>query len=141
MSMRAGSGAALAEAAEALVGVPFRLHGRDPAHGLDCIGLLGAALTTIGRPAALPTGYPLRLASLQGWLPDATALGFGEAIGEVRPGDVALLSLGAAQVHLVIADRDRGHVHAHAGLRRVVRSPGLPAHPQLARWRLSETET
>ena len=38
------SGAAIAAAARALVGVPFRLQGRDPALGLDCVGLVGAAL-------------------------------------------------------------------------------------------------
>ena len=32
------SAQALAEAAAALVGSRFRLHGRDPATGLDCIG-------------------------------------------------------------------------------------------------------
>jgi cell wall-associated NlpC family hydrolase len=31
-------------AARGLIGVPFRLHGRSAAHGLDCIGLATQAL-------------------------------------------------------------------------------------------------
>ena len=39
---------ALAIAAGELVGSPFRLQGRDPAHGLDCIGLVLVSLARIG---------------------------------------------------------------------------------------------
>ena len=42
------SGAAIAAAARALVGVPFRLQGRDPVLGLDCVGLVGAAMRAAG---------------------------------------------------------------------------------------------
>ena len=46
---------ALAEAALGLLGVPFRLHGRDPATGLDCVGLVAEALRRAGRrPDASP---------------------------------------------------------------------------------------
>lgn len=132
------SGLALAEAAEALVGTKFRLHGRDPATGLDCVGLLGAALTEIGRPVTLPNGYPLRATSVDALLPDPAALGFAEASGAIVPGDVLLLGLGACQFHLAIAARGGGHVHAHAGLHRVVLSPPpLPAAP-VRHWRLED---
>ena len=47
------SGAAIAAAARALVGVPFRLQGRDPALGLDCVGLVGAAMRAAARRATL----------------------------------------------------------------------------------------
>ena len=60
------SGAALAAAAESLVGTRFRLHGRDPDTGLDCVGLLAASLAAIGRAAPLPNGYRLRARSLPG---------------------------------------------------------------------------
>ncbi len=40
---------AFAEAAESLVGIRFRLFGRDPAYGLDCVGLVAAALARSGR--------------------------------------------------------------------------------------------
>lgn len=126
----------LARASEGLVGVPFRLHGRDPETGLDCIGLLSAAMAIGGAPIALPTGYPLRLRELAQWLPDPAELGFGKALSAFRPGDVVLLQPGPAQFHLAIADHMLGWVHAHAGLRRVVRDAALPAGTIAAHWRL-----
>ena len=126
----------LARAAAALIGTPFRLHGRDPATGLDCIGLLAAAMACAGRPIALPTGYPLRLRDLAQWLPQPATLGFAEARGALRAGDVVMLQPGTAQFHLAIADRTLGWVHAHAGLRRVVRDAALPAGTIAIHWRL-----
>lgn len=128
---------ALAEAAAALEGSPWRLHGRDPATGLDCIGLLAAALEMVGRPASFPTGYPLRLRELRGWMPDPAALGFEPAAADVEPGDVALLRLGPAQVHLAIAGPSGGWIHAHAGLRKVVHQNQLPDGEMLGRWRFT----
>lgn len=130
------SGEALAEAAVALAGTRFRLHGRDPETGLDCIGLLAAALTRIGRPAPLPTGYALRthvLPALEGM---ARACGFAQAEGADLPGDVLLLRVGPCQYHLAIAAGGGRVVHAHAGLRRVVIMPDTPGWPVLRRWRL-----
>ena len=126
----------LAQAAEALEGVPFRLHGRDPATGLDCIGLLGAAMARAGRPIALPSGYPWRLRELTRWLPNSQSCGFGEVSGDFRRGDVVLLQPGPAQFHLAIAAHDLRWVHAHAGLRRVVIAAEMPAGPIAAHWRL-----
>jgi len=60
----------LARAAESLVGTPFRLHGRDPRAGLDCIGLFAAAMQRTGTPVTVPTGYTLRVSDLARWLPD-----------------------------------------------------------------------
>ena len=48
------SGAALAAAAESLVGTRFRLHGRDPDTGLDCVGLLAASLAAKEAATAPP---------------------------------------------------------------------------------------
>ena len=129
----------LARAAEGLVGCTFRLHGRDPDTGLDCIGLLGAAMHRGGRPIVLPTGYPLRLRNLASWLPDPAVLGFGTACEPFRPGDVTMLQPGPAQFHLAIADRQLGWVHAHASLRRVVRDAALPTGIVIAHWRLRRT--
>jgi cell wall-associated NlpC family hydrolase len=130
------SGAALAQAAEALAGTRFRLHGRDPATGLDCIGLLAAALTAIGRPAPLPTGYALRTHALPRLGAIAADCGLAEARDALRPGDVLMLRVGPCQYHLVIAACGGGFVHAHAGLRRVVVMPGPLAWPIMSRWRL-----
>lgn len=126
----------LAREAEALIGTRFRLHGRDPATGVDCIGLLSAAMARAGKPITLPTGYPLRLCNLAPWLPHPATLGFSEARGPFRPGDVVMLQPGPAQFHLAIADRQLGWVHAHAGLRRVVRDAALPDGTITAHWRL-----
>jgi cell wall-associated NlpC family hydrolase len=131
------SGDALAAAAEALVGTRFRLHGRDPETGLDCVGVLAASLAAIGRPAPLPTGYGLRSRHLPGLAGLARACGLAAAEGPPRPGDVLLLRLGPCQHHLVVAVHGGRFVHAHASLRRVVAAPPpLPA-PALRRWRLT----
>ena len=132
------TGAALAAAAEALVGTRFRLHGRDAATGLDCIGVLAAALATCGRPAALPNFYSLRMRAPPELGEIAQDAGFTPCTAAVLAGDVLLVRIGPCQFHLVLAaDRDT-FVHAHAGLMRVVRS-ALPGDWLVVRhWRLAE---
>lgn len=130
------NGAALAQAAAALVGTRFRLQGRDPQSGLDCIGLLGAAMTKIGRTLSLPSGYPLRISNLHLWLPDPVCCGFAPVDGPASSGDVVLLVPGPAQFHLAIAGPGSGWIHAHAGLRRVVCQPQIPEGRILHHWRL-----
>ncbi|MFM5947925.1 MAG: hypothetical protein ACKOPM_01665 [Novosphingobium sp.] len=130
------SGTALAQAARELIGVRFRLHGRDPATGLDCIGLLEASLARLGRAVRLPGGYRLHLASLDGWLPDVAACGFANGTLPVEPGDIVLLQPATGQFHLAIAGTGVEWIHAHAGLRRVVATPEIPAGPILHHWRL-----
>lgn len=132
------SGAALARAAAALAGAPFRLHGRDPATGLDCVGLYTAAMAAIGRPVAIPPAYGLRNSDLAHPLSFAGQAGLRDAQGPVMPGDVLLLRLGPAQAHLAIALSGGGFVHAHAGLRRVAVSPGPIIHPILRHWRIAD---
>ena len=44
---------------------------------------------------------------------------------QLRAGDVMLMSVGLRQLHLGVRT-EGGFVHAHAGLRRVVETPGLP---------------
>ena len=126
----------LAQAAEQLVGVPFRLHGRDPSTGLDCIGLFAAAMARAGQPVTVPTGYSLRLRNLPQWLPDPAACGFGLAAAPYSHGDAVLPQPGPAQFHLAIADCSGGWIHAHGGLRRVVRDAQLPAGTVTTVWRL-----
>lgn len=131
------SGAELAAAAEALVGVPFRLHGRDPAQGLDCVGLVTAALAATGRSVPALAGYQLRQLDIAAFLSAAARAGLAEAAGPPVGGDVLLLKPGPAQHHLAIAARDGGIVHAHAGLGRVVRTPPPLPWPLERHWRLS----
>ncbi|MDB5702168.1 MAG: hypothetical protein JWL66_2367 [Sphingomonadales bacterium] len=115
--------------ARALIGVPFRLHGRDPATGLDCIGLVACAVGG----AVVPTGYRLRQGS-----PDAIVAGLDGAgltrVVDHRAGDILLFEAGPAQFHLGVMTA-QGFVHACALLRRVVETPGMPEWPLIGAWR------
>lgn len=129
-----------AAAAESLSGVRFRLHGRDPATGLDCVGLVSAALERCGRPAVAPEGYTLRALSVAPLLGFAARNGFvaADLAAPDAPGDLVLLRLSAIQAHLVILLDPERYVHAHAGLGRVVVEIGAPPGEPIARWHLIE---
>ena len=129
------TGAELAVAAEALVGAPFRLHGRDAATGLDCVGVVVAALRAHADRVVEPQGYGLRNRSVAPLLDLAEANGLVEAQGATGPGDILLVRPGPGQHHLLIATR-AGFIHAHAGLRRVVAQPGPLPWPVQRRWRI-----
>ncbi len=138
-------GEALAAAAARLIGTPFRLHGRDPVTGLDCVGLIEAAMQGAGYALDTPLSYRLRNASIA---PLLNALGEAPARRTDEPnipdlaGDIVLCVLGSGQHHLLIIEHSGARpssqvsfIHAHAGLRRVVRTPGTPPWPAFARWR------
>lgn len=133
-----GPGERFAAAAEALVGTPFRFRGRDRQTGLDCVGLVLAALTDSGRPAPRLGGYSVRQSDLgsrysclPGWA------GFTPAHSPVAAGDLLLTQPGPAQVHLLVVARDGSYIHAHAGLGRVVKTPPPCPWPVERRWRLA----
>ena len=136
MTGREGPGVQLVEAARSFLGVPFRLHGRDPQTGLDCIGLLHVSLLAIGREPLAPTGYRLRNLDTSRWMGLAEASGLRPTHGRALAGDILLIRPGPSQHHLLICE-DAGHaIHAHAGLRRVVRQQmQFPPDP-IAHWRL-----
>jgi hypothetical protein len=127
----------LAEAAQGLVGCAFRFHGRNPATGLDCVGVLVAALDRIGRGVDAPIDYRLRggcLERFDGW---ASACGLME-VDEVRPdrpGDILLCEPSSGQFHVMIVCMGL-LVHAHAGLGRVVASPRPAPWPVRRRWQI-----
>lgn len=129
--------ARLASAARALVGCLFRMHGRDPATGLDCVGVAVVALAAIGRPVAIPRDYRLRGGSLDHF--DHWACGCGlervDDIVRAAPGDILLCEAGPRQFHVMVDGGDM-LIHAHVGLGRVVAWPGSPPWPVLRRWRL-----
>ncbi len=128
----------LAEAAAGLVGSPFRLHGRDPLTGLDCIGLLAAALVALGRRTDFPTGYQVRTDTFAGLASAARDHGFEPVSGPAVPGDVLFVKPGPAQLHLVIAAVAPGQfIEAHAGIGRVVVRPGPMREPIIQHWRLA----
>lgn len=130
------SGAAVLAAARGAIGTRFRLHGRDPAEGLDCVGLAALALRAGGAMGAVPQGYALRSGDAARVAAAVAAWGLAQA-EDARPGDLLLLRAGPGQVHLAI-DSGAGIVHADAMLRRVVERPGTPPWPVIGRWRASE---
>jgi len=132
------AGQELALAAIAFVGRPFRLHGRDPDTGLDCIGLLAAALASMGRPVDFPTGYRMRTSAFSGLAAVAGLHGFEPVTGAIAAGDVLLTRPGPAQMHLAIAAAEPGQfIEAHAGVGRVIVQPGPLRDPILQHWRLT----
>lgn len=130
----AGIAQRIEQAALSLIGVPFRLHGRDERTGVDCIGLVWLALEGAGCSIGdVPASYSVRggsVAHIDGALRGA---GF-RRVRKARAGDIVLVQAGVAQMHLMIASA-RGHIHAHAGLGRVVEMPGASPWPQIMRWR------
>ncbi len=114
------------DAARSMVGVRFRLHGRDPATGLDCVGLVALATG-----CAAPTGYPLR-----GGEPGRIAGMLDTMLvrGELAVGAVLLMRTGPGQLHLGIWTGS-GLIHADVGLGRVVERPGAVRWPVLGIWR------
>lgn len=132
------SGADLARAAEALAGTPFRLHGRDPATGLDCVGLYTAAMEAIGRPVTIPPVYGLRNTDIAHALSFAGQAELCDVQAPMIPGDVLLLRIGPGQAHIAITLSGARFVHAHAGLRRVAVSPGPISDPILRHWRIAQ---
>ena len=123
-------------AARAAVGSRFRLHGREPASGLDCVGLVAIAVAAgAGRKSAVPSGYPLRGGRVEAVIAmlDAALV----RVVQARPGDVVLFAAGPGQLHLAIKSAG-GVIHADAGLRRVVERPGEPPWRRLGAWRIGE---
>jgi hypothetical protein len=113
--------------ARSLIGCRFRPQGRDPEHGLDCVGVVCAAF---GIPVDLvPRNYRLRGGGLERLQSE-----IGRFFRRVRipaAGDVMIFEVGAAQLHLGILS-DRGFIHADARLRNVVETPGIPLWPVLS---------
>jgi hypothetical protein len=116
----------------ALVGTRFRAQGRGVG-GVDCVGL---ALNVYGIPATYVSGdYELRGQH------EERALTFLETrfrrIGPsaVRAGDLLLMRVADDQLHIGVRT-SQGFVHAHAGLRRVVETPGKPQWPLIGAFRM-----
>ena len=122
-----------AERARALVGTPFRLQGRgELACGLDCVGV--AIATYELSVEKVRRNYRLR-GDHAGEIVDFLSEDFRRVpSARLRPGDLILMRVSDDQLHLGVRT-DAGLVHAHAGLRRVVETPGLPEWPMLGAYR------
>ncbi|KTT68651.1 hypothetical protein [Sphingomonas endophytica] len=117
-------------AARALVGVRFRAQGRDPAWGLDCVGVVAVALRHAGAAVALPRDY----ATARGVLPAGAVPAAMRHCDGTAAGDVLLCRVSPAQLHLAIRSTD-GIIHADAQARRVVARPGAVPWPIEGAWR------
>jgi cell wall-associated NlpC family hydrolase len=128
---------ALAIAAGELVGTPFRLQGRDPAHGLDCIGLVMVSLARIGIELHLPADYRPRRRRFE--IPDDALRRAGLECAQAPyvAGDILLLRTAPVQVHLAIVRDADTVIHAHAGLGRVVVQPPVESWTVAAAWRFA----
>lgn len=106
----------------ALVGTRFRPQGRGQG-ALDCLGLM---LAVYRIPAvAARSDYRLR-GDHKAELAAGMKIFFRKiAAGAVRPGDALLFQIAADQYHFAVKSA-RGLIHAHAGIGRVVETPGLP---------------
>lgn len=127
-----------ADAAADLVGAKFRLHGRDPKTGLDCVGVVLCSLKGAGLAPSAPVNYGLRNRSGKQFLRHFYASGLAPVSGRLAAGDVVFAKAGPAQFHLLIATGPAAFVHAHAGLRRVVKMRGPLAWPAQQIWRCEE---
>lgn len=116
--------------ARALVGTPFRLHGRDPAFGFDCVGLVASVYAPSGD---VPTGYALRGGNAGEVSKMIRALGCRRRRCGPMRGDLFVLSPGPAQLHVGIWT-GTSLIHADAGARRVVETPGWPRWPLISAW-------
>src|SRR5438445_762629 len=120
-----------AERARALVGTRFRLQGRSES-GVDCIGLV---LATYGiDPVTVRRNYRLRGGDRVEFEQGLTRHFRRVPPGQLRAGDVMLLRVAVDQLHLAVRTA-AGFVHAHAGIRCVVETPGVPEWALLAVYR------
>ncbi len=101
---------------------------------MDCIGLLADALESVGFKGTIPANYGLRGNF------EETAQAFFQAESFMAAdrhvpflGEFAIAIIAPRQMHFIIYAND-GFVHAHAGLRRVVLTPGPSPWPLLGRW-------
>jgi cell wall-associated NlpC family hydrolase len=123
------AGQEIARRALSLVGVRFRAQGRVPEHGLDCVGLVAAA---VGADRAR-ADYRIRGGLIEELAAELARAGL-EPVEAAAVGDVLVMRAGPEQLHLGVVT-PAGFVHADARLRRVVERPGAPPWPVLQVWR------
>ncbi len=120
--------------ARSFLGTPFRLHGRDCQSGVDCVGFVALLY---GRSVGVPVDYAMRNSEGARWLIVLDACAGRRTDGAVGVGDILLMQAGPAQYHLGVWTGD-GLIHADAGLRRVVETPGQVQWPIIAVWHAPE---
>lgn len=129
---------AIVARARACLGTRFRLQGRVPGLGLDCLGLVLAALAAAGRVFECPRDYALRGEGLVARAEAGLAAAGGARMGGVaRHGDVLLFEPARGAAHLAIMS-EGGVIQAHLGVGRVVEGPADPAWAVCSVWRFGE---
>lgn len=106
--------------ARALLGRPFRLQGRDPAIGIDCVGLVVLAGAIEHAPSP---DYRRRGDHLRAFLDRSKRWFRRVSVRAARPGDIAIIDCGARSWHVGVID-DGALIHADPRVGRVVRRPG-----------------
>jgi cell wall-associated NlpC family hydrolase len=120
------------ERARALVGAPFRPQGRDPATGLDCVGLILCVFAI--PPSEVSRDYRLSGNDQTDLERELRRFFRRTSVTRKEPGDVLLCRVRARQLHLAV-DCGASFVHADARLRRVVERPGAPPWPTAGAYR------
>src|SRR3546814_4633953 len=95
--------------ARALLGVPFRLHGRSADMGVDCVGLVALAAWRAGHEGEAPDRYGLRggrVEQFENWL---AAAGL-RRVSSMVPGDIVLVQAGVRQFHVMVFTGE-GFIH------------------------------
>lgn len=112
-------GEEIAAAARGCVGTPFRLHGRVPGRGLDCVGLVAHVGRSLGLTAHDETAYGLSGSEerLEAGLARAGLVRV--AVADAQVGDVLLFDMQRRLLHVAVMS-GHGIIHAHRGLGRVV---------------------
>lgn len=128
------TGEDIAQRARQAIGAAFRLYGRDVATGVDCVGLVAHAAALID----VPRDYRLRGDYQRQIKQTLTNRGFVACDdAALLAGDILLLRAGPQQLHLAVVEAAASFIHAHAGLRRIVRTPLPLPWPLLGHWRIS----
>lgn len=114
-----------AAAAERMAGVRWRMHGRDPAKGLDCGGLLVATMAACAVVAVDSLDYDARMPPPDLLWSLCRQNGTEQPWGDQGAGRVGLCAWEGGDVprHLVVMLGGRRIVHVHADARRAVVQP------------------
>ena len=123
-------GAIAAARAVSALGAPFCLNGANPGSGFDCVGLTAFCYGL--DPTTPPRRTGLGRVSPEVWHSALSRAGFVPA-ETPSTGDLLLLDCGRGRWHLAVAV-ERGLIHAHAGLRRVVHAASPDPMTVLARY-------
>jgi hypothetical protein len=119
-------------AARAGLGTRFRPQGRRAGVGLDCVGVALLAAAGAGLQLGPVPAYALGGDHADLLAHTLRALGL-RRVRRPQPGDLVEYALAADHRHLALIT-DRGILHAHAGLGRVVEAPAPADWPVIACW-------